>query len=104
MKTTALGLGLTANFLKCDGKLPACTACEKAGRTSECSSANDQFAKGKERRSVEPRPVLLLLFSCLTVSLAMLLLWNPGLRSSRGGLLMPGLAKLQLLCTMERSR
>lgn len=36
--------------LKCDGKLPACTACEKSGRINECSSANDQFAKGKERR------------------------------------------------------
>lgn len=37
---------------KCDGKLPACTACEKSGRVLECSSANDQFAKGKERRWV----------------------------------------------------
>src|ERR1700733_7289122 len=39
-----------ANISKCDGKLPACTACEKSGRAGECSSANDQFAKGKERR------------------------------------------------------
>ncbi|EGY22041.1 Zn(II)2Cys6 cluster transcripitional activator [Verticillium dahliae VdLs.17] len=38
--------------VKCDGKLPACTACEKAGRESECSSANDQFARGKERSYV----------------------------------------------------
>ncbi|KKA26317.1 hypothetical protein TD95_001753 [Thielaviopsis punctulata] len=37
---------------KCDGKLPACTACEKAGREAECSSANDQFARGKERSYV----------------------------------------------------
>lgn len=37
---------------KCDGKLPACTACEKAGKTSECSSINDEFAKGKERSYV----------------------------------------------------
>ncbi|CAG8957594.1 hypothetical protein HYFRA_00010460 [Hymenoscyphus fraxineus] len=37
---------------KCDGKLPACTACEKSGRALECSSANDQFAKGKERSYV----------------------------------------------------
>ncbi|CAM1506867.1 Fc.00g065080.m01.CDS01 [Cosmosporella sp. VM-42] len=36
--------------VKCDGKLPACTACEKAGRENECSAANDQFARGKERR------------------------------------------------------
>jgi len=43
-----------ANDFKCDGKLPACTACEKSGRAGECSSANDQFAKGKERRSVNP--------------------------------------------------
>ncbi|KAM3509040.1 hypothetical protein MY10362_000829 [Beauveria mimosiformis] len=40
--------------VKCDGKLPACTACEKAGRESECSAANDQFARGKERRYVAP--------------------------------------------------
>ncbi|WXC54680.1 hypothetical protein SNK03_000670 [Fusarium graminearum] len=38
--------------VKCDGKLPACTACEKAGRTNECSAANDQFARGKERSYV----------------------------------------------------
>lgn len=38
--------------IKCDGKLPACTACEKSGRRAECSSANDQFAKGKERSYV----------------------------------------------------
>lgn len=38
--------------IKCDGKLPACTACEKSGRSNECSSANDQFAKGKERSYV----------------------------------------------------
>ncbi|KAK3317967.1 fungal-specific transcription factor domain-containing protein [Apodospora peruviana] len=37
---------------KCDGKLPACTACEKAGRENECSAANDQFARGKERSYV----------------------------------------------------
>ncbi|KAK0670080.1 putative Zn(II)2Cys6 cluster transcripitional activator [Cercophora samala] len=35
---------------QCDGKLPACTACEKAGREKECSAASDQqFARGKER-------------------------------------------------------
>ncbi|KAG6253044.1 hypothetical protein E4U24_008477 [Claviceps purpurea] len=38
--------------VKCDGKLPACTACEKAGRENECSAANDQFARGKERSYV----------------------------------------------------
>ncbi|MCJ1428479.1 hypothetical protein MMC29_006389 [Sticta canariensis] len=38
--------------IKCDGKLPACTACERSGRSAECSSANDQFAKGKERSYV----------------------------------------------------
>lgn len=38
--------------VKCDGKLPACTACEKAGRVNECSAANDQFARGKERSYV----------------------------------------------------
>jgi hypothetical protein len=37
---------------KCDGKLPACSACERANRAAECSSANDQFAKGKERSYV----------------------------------------------------
>ncbi|EHK48165.1 hypothetical protein TRIATDRAFT_46834 [Trichoderma atroviride IMI 206040] len=38
--------------VKCDGKLPACTACEKAGRENACSAANDQFARGKERSYV----------------------------------------------------
>lgn len=38
--------------IKCDGKLPACTACERAGRSAECSSASDVFAKGKERSYV----------------------------------------------------
>lgn len=38
--------------IKCDGKLPACTACEKSNRASECSSTNDQFARGKERSYV----------------------------------------------------
>ena len=38
--------------VKCDGKLPACTACERVGRSAECSSASDLFAKGKERSYV----------------------------------------------------
>lgn len=38
--------------IKCDGKLPACTACEKVGKTAECASANDNFARGKERSYV----------------------------------------------------
>ena len=38
--------------VRCDGKLPACTACERAGRRAECSSASDLFAKGKERSYV----------------------------------------------------
>ena len=38
--------------IKCDGRLPACTACEKAGKGSSCSGANDDFAKGKERSYV----------------------------------------------------
>lgn len=38
--------------VKCDGRLPACSACEKSGRALECSSANDQFARGKERNYV----------------------------------------------------
>ena len=38
--------------VKCDGKLPACTACERTGRKAECSSASDLFAKGKERSYV----------------------------------------------------
>lgn len=37
--------------VRCDGKLPACTACEKAGR-SECPSTSDGVAKGKERSYV----------------------------------------------------
>ncbi|KAL2159482.1 hypothetical protein VTH06DRAFT_2487 [Thermothelomyces fergusii] len=38
--------------VKCDNKLPACTACEKAGCEKECTAANDQFARGKERSYV----------------------------------------------------
>jgi len=38
--------------IKCDGKLPACSACEKNGKALECASANDEFAKGKERSYV----------------------------------------------------
>src|SRR2546423_5560106 len=38
--------------IKCDGKLPACTACEKSGKANSCSGANDEFAKGKERSYV----------------------------------------------------
>ncbi|KAF7508703.1 hypothetical protein GJ744_008950 [Endocarpon pusillum] len=38
--------------IKCDGKLPACTACERAGKADSCSGANDEFAKGKERSYV----------------------------------------------------
>ena len=38
--------------IKCDGKLPACSACEKVGRTAECANANDNFARGKERSYV----------------------------------------------------
>lgn len=38
--------------IKCDGKLPACSACEKVGKTAECASANDNFARGKERSYV----------------------------------------------------
>ena len=38
--------------IKCDGKLPACSACEKVGKTAECANANDNFARGKERSYV----------------------------------------------------
>ncbi|KAI9841802.1 MAG: hypothetical protein M1838_003411, partial [Thelocarpon superellum] len=38
--------------VKCDGKLPACTACEKLGRAGDCTSVTDQFARGKERSYV----------------------------------------------------
>lgn len=38
--------------IKCDGKLPACSACEKVGKASSCSGASDEFAKGKERSYV----------------------------------------------------
>lgn len=38
--------------IKCDGKLPACSACERAGKSSTCSGATDEFAKGKERSYV----------------------------------------------------
>ncbi|EEH08395.1 fungal specific transcription factor domain-containing protein [Histoplasma capsulatum G186AR] len=38
--------------VKCDGKLPACSACERAGKASSCPGATDEFAKGKERSYV----------------------------------------------------
>ena len=38
--------------IKCDGKLPSCSACEKTGKATECASANDNFARGKERSYV----------------------------------------------------
>ena len=38
--------------IKCDGKLPACSSCEKNGRAAECTSTNDNFARGKERSYV----------------------------------------------------
>jgi hypothetical protein len=38
--------------IKCDGKLPACSACERVGKATTCSGASDEFAKGKERSYV----------------------------------------------------
>jgi len=38
--------------IKCDGQLPACGACERAGKATTCSGASDEFAKGKERSYV----------------------------------------------------
>ncbi|KAJ1715613.1 fungal-specific transcription factor domain-containing protein [Aspergillus flavus] len=38
--------------VKCDGKLPACSACERVGKASTCSGASDEFARGKERSYV----------------------------------------------------
>lgn len=38
--------------IKCDGKLPACSACERSGKGTSCSSANEEFARGKERSYV----------------------------------------------------
>ncbi|EXJ86173.1 hypothetical protein A1O1_06543 [Capronia coronata CBS 617.96] len=38
--------------IKCDGKLPACSACERSGKSSSCTSSNDEFARGKERSYV----------------------------------------------------
>ncbi|KAK2784868.1 hypothetical protein FQN52_008804 [Onygenales sp. PD_12] len=38
--------------IKCDGKLPACSACERAGKASTCPGPADEFAKGKERSYV----------------------------------------------------
>jgi hypothetical protein len=38
--------------IRCDGKLPACSACEKSGRAKLCSSASNEFAPGKERSYV----------------------------------------------------
>ena len=38
--------------IRCDGKLPACTACEKVGKADACLSANGLFAQGRERSYV----------------------------------------------------
>lgn len=38
--------------IKCDGKLPACSACERAGKADSCTASNDEFARGKERSYV----------------------------------------------------
>lgn len=38
--------------IKCDGKLPACSACERSGKSTSCTSANEEFARGKERSYV----------------------------------------------------
>lgn len=38
--------------IKCDGALPACSSCTKQGKTAECVSTNDNFARGKERSYV----------------------------------------------------
>jgi hypothetical protein len=38
--------------IKCDGKLPACSACEKAGKSSSCLTNSSDFARGKERSYV----------------------------------------------------
>jgi hypothetical protein len=38
--------------VKCDGKLPACTTCERSGNARNCSAATDEFARGKERSYV----------------------------------------------------
>jgi len=39
--------------IKCDGKSPACTPCERANKADECSRTNEQFAKGKDRGWIE---------------------------------------------------
>ena len=38
--------------IKCDGKLPACSACERSGKADSCTASNDEFARGKERSYV----------------------------------------------------
>ncbi|KAF2862751.1 hypothetical protein K470DRAFT_165775 [Piedraia hortae CBS 480.64] len=38
--------------IKCDGKLPVCSSCEKNGRAAECISPNDLYPRGKERSYV----------------------------------------------------
>ena len=35
-----------------DSTFQACTSCERTGRAAECTSTNDQFARGKERSYV----------------------------------------------------
>jgi Fungal Zn(2)-Cys(6) binuclear cluster domain len=39
---------------RCDGKLPTCTVCERAGKADTCSRADEDFAEGMEKGSVAP--------------------------------------------------
>jgi Fungal specific transcription factor domain/Fungal Zn(2)-Cys(6) binuclear cluster domain len=48
-----------ATKVRCDGRLPACTACERSDKADSCSGANDHFAKGKERSYVAALEVAL---------------------------------------------
>ena len=34
--------------IKCDGRVPVCTPCQKSRREVECTNGSDQFARGKE--------------------------------------------------------
>jgi Fungal specific transcription factor domain/Fungal Zn(2)-Cys(6) binuclear cluster domain len=75
---------------KCDGKLPACTACERSGRARYCSGAHDEFAKGKERSYVAALEAALMRLQRRVAEARTLHATEPGRRDSQAASCMLG--------------
>lgn len=76
--------------IKCDGKLPACTACERAGKADSCSGANDDYAKGKERSYVAALEAALERLQKRLAETKLLQATDPGRQDSAAASCMPG--------------